>query len=196
MPINPVSVYSNNIVLFNYASGQSSNTNKAPEKSSQGLSDEDQRKVKELSKRDQDVHAHEAAHVAAGGQYVKGGATFSYQKGPDGKMYAVGGEVSIDTSPVKGDPQATIAKMEAIKRAALAPADPSGQDRSVASEASLEESKARQDQAKASQLGHSNSGKEIKGSQSSGQSQKVSSYSEKGAFTPQPTQSPGINLVA
>jgi hypothetical protein len=196
MPINSVATYSNNITLFNYSSGQAREPASAPKKNAEGLSDEDQKKVKDLIKIDQDVRSHEAAHVAAGGQYVKGGATFSYQKGPDGKMYAVGGEVSIDTSPVKGDPQATIAKMEAIKRAALAPADPSGQDRSVASEASQEESKARQDQTKASQLGQGTGGKEIKGSQSSGQSQKASSYSEKGAFIPQPTQSPGINLVA
>jgi hypothetical protein len=196
MPINSVATYSNNITLFNYSSGQAREPASAPKKNAEGLSDEDQKKVKDLTKIDQDVRSHEAAHVAAGGQYVKGGATFSYQKGPDGKMYAVGGEVSIDTSPVKGDPQATIAKMEAIKRAALAPADPSGQDRSVASEASQEESKARQDQSKASQLGQGTGGKEIKGSQSSGQSQKASSYSEKGAFIPQPTQSPGINLVA
>jgi len=64
-------------------------------------------------------------------------------------MYAVGGEVSIDTTPVKGDPQATVAKMETIKAAALAPADPSGQDRAVAAEASQEESQARQERSTA-----------------------------------------------
>ena len=108
-------------------------------------SDEDTQKVRQLAETDRKVRAHEAAHVAAGGQYVRGGATFQYQKGPDGKMYAVGGEVSIDVSPVKGDPQATISKMEAVKSAAMAPADPSGQDRAVAAAASAAESQARQE---------------------------------------------------
>ena len=45
------------------------------------------------------------------------------------------GEVSIDKSPVRGDPQATIEKMQQVRRAALAPAQPSGQDRQVAAEA-------------------------------------------------------------
>ena len=57
--------------------------------------------------------------------------------------YAVGGEVSIDSSPVEGDPAATITKMEQVKRAALAPAEPSGQDRSVASSAAQAEAAAR-----------------------------------------------------
>jgi len=196
MPINPISVYSNNLALFNYASGQSNNSNKAPQKSSEKLSDEDERKVKELSTRDQDVRAHEAAHVAAGGQYVKGGATFSYQKGPDGKMYAVGGEVSIDTSPVKGDPQATIAKMEAIKRAALAPADPSGQDRSVASEASQEESKARQDQTQKSQQGQSAGAKGPTGVSDKKQSPRNFSYNGKGVAFPQENQTIFVNALA
>jgi hypothetical protein len=62
-------------------------------------------------------------------------------------MYAVGGEVSIDCSPVKGDPQATVAKMQAIQRAAMAPADPSGQDRSVAAAAAAAAAQARQEMA-------------------------------------------------
>jgi hypothetical protein len=197
MPINPISVYSNNLALFNYASGQSNNSNKAPQKSSEKLSDEDERKVKELSTRDQDVRAHEAAHVAAGGQYVKGGATFSYQKGPDGKMYAVGGEVTIDTSAVKGDPAATIAKMETVKRAALAPADPSGQDRSVASEASLEESQARQQLAQQTeQKQNGKSDTSAQGSSGKSESSKKSSYNGKGVAFPQKNQTIFVNALA
>jgi hypothetical protein len=48
---------------------------------------------------------------------------------PDGCDYALGGEVAIDTSAIAGDPEATLRKMEQIRRAALAPANPSGQDR-------------------------------------------------------------------
>ncbi len=109
------------------------------------LSDEEKRQVAELARRDREVRAHEAAHMAAGGGYVRGGASFSYQSGPDGKRYAVGGEVSIDTSPVKGNPAATVRKMQAVRSAALAPANPSGQDRSVAAAAAAAEAAARQE---------------------------------------------------
>ena len=73
--------------------------------------------------------------LASGGSYVKGGASYDYQTGPDGKQYAVGGSVNIDTSPVADDPEATIAKAQVVIKAALAPADPSSQDQKVASEA-------------------------------------------------------------
>jgi hypothetical protein len=58
-----------------------------------------------------------------------------YERGPDGAQYAIGGEVSIDTAPVDGDPQATIEKMRTVRAAALAPAEPSPQDRAVAAQA-------------------------------------------------------------
>ncbi len=90
--------------------------------------------VERLRKRDREVRAHEAAHQAAGGQYA-GSASFSYQTGPDGQQYAVGGEVPIDLSPIPGDPQATIRKMQQVQAAALAPANPSGADREVAAKA-------------------------------------------------------------
>lgn len=99
------------------------------------LSDEAQKQIAKLKRRDQEVRAHEAAHMAAGGGLVRGGASYTYQRGPDGQNYAVGGEVSIDTSPVDGDPEATIRKAEQIKAAALAPASPSAQDRAVAAAA-------------------------------------------------------------
>ena len=114
------------------------------------LSPDAQRVVQKLQQRDADVRAHEAAHAAAGGQFVRGGPNFTYQTGPDGRHYAIGGEVSIDTSPVKGDPAATVAKMQAVERAALAPADPSGQDYAVAASAAEAEAQARMDQAKSS----------------------------------------------
>lgn len=106
------------------------------------LSKEEKQEVKELKKRDSEVKAHEAAHVAAGGQYVKGGASFEYQTGPDGRKYAVGGEVPIDVSPVSGDPSATIRKMQVVKAAALAPAQPSGADVAIAAKATAEAGKA------------------------------------------------------
>jgi hypothetical protein len=68
----------------------------------------------------------------AAGPYARGAPHYEYVRGPDGRLYAVAGEVKIDTSPVPGDPEATLEKARAIKRAALAPANPSPQDRRVA----------------------------------------------------------------
>lgn len=114
---------------------QTSQTEQAANTGEKVLTEEEQKQVEELKARDAEVKAHEQAHIAAGGSYVRGGASYDYQTGPDGKKYAVGGEVSIDTSAVDGDPQATINKAQVILKAALAPAEPSGQDKAVASQA-------------------------------------------------------------
>lgn len=71
--------------------------------------------------------------------------TYQFTQGPDGKRYATGGEVQIDTSVVPGDPAATIAKMQQIRSAALAPAEPSAQDLVVARSAAASEAKARKE---------------------------------------------------
>lgn len=96
-----------------------------------GLSEEERAALKKLEARDREVKAHEAAHQAVGGAYA-GAASFTYERGPNGKLYAVGGEVPIDTGAVPGDPNATITKLRTVRRAALAPARPSSQDRSIA----------------------------------------------------------------
>lgn len=101
--------------------------------------------LQELKQRDREVRQHEQAHVMAGGRYVRGGANFSYERGPDGQQYATGGEVQIDTAPVPDDPAATITKMQVVRSAALAPADPSAQDQRVAAEATRAEANARVD---------------------------------------------------
>lgn len=98
--------------------------------------------IRELSQRDIEVRAHEQAHSAIGGQYA-GSANYTYQRGPDGVSYAIGGEVSIDVGVVNGDPQATLEKMQTVLRAALAPAEPSTQDRQVAALASQQANQAR-----------------------------------------------------
>jgi len=112
------------------------------------LTKEEKQQVEKLKQRDAEVRRHEQAHKAAAGGNANGGPTFEFQTGPDGKRYAVGGEVSIDTSEVSGDPQATIQKMQQIRRAALAPAQPSGQDRAVAAQAQATEQAARAELAK------------------------------------------------
>lgn len=95
----------------------------------------DRKTIEALKARDREVRAHEAAHRAAAGMYARGATSFTYQQGPDGGSYAVGGEVSIDVSPVQGDAHATAQKARQIQAAALAPAQPSGQDMAVAAQA-------------------------------------------------------------
>jgi hypothetical protein len=107
---------------------------------------DEKRVVYELQARDTEVRAHEAAHQAAGGG-MTGGANFSYERGPDGKMYAVGGEVSI-SMPKGSTPQEVISNAQQVVAAALAPADPSAQDMSVASSARAMMIQAEQEKAK------------------------------------------------
>ncbi len=107
------------------------------------LSDAEKKQIQELRARDREVRAHEQAHAAAAGALAKGAPAYEYQKGPDGQLYAVGGHVSIDTSAVSGDPKATLDKAGKIQRAALAPSQPSQQDRAVAAQAAALASQAR-----------------------------------------------------
>jgi len=117
--------------------------NSAEPKDSPEKNQEEQKAViAELVARDREVRSHEQAHAAAGGQYA-GSPTYSFVRGPDGLNYAVGGEVSIDTSPVSGDPEATLRKAQVIRAAASAPAEPSPQDRRVAAQAANLEADAR-----------------------------------------------------
>jgi len=118
------------------------------------LSPEAEKQVQKLQERDREVRAHEQAHIAAGGQHVSGGASFSFQTGPDGRQYAIGGSVQIDTSPVPGNPKATEEKARAVRRAALAPASPSSTDQNVAAKAAAMESRARSELAE--QAGNDN----------------------------------------
>ncbi len=110
-----------------------------------GVTEDEQalEQIRELEQRDREVRSHEQAHISAGGSAVSGGARYEYTVGPDGKQYAVGGEVSIDTSPVPGNPEATIEKAQTVRRAALAPATPSSQDQKVAAQAAQMEAEAR-----------------------------------------------------
>jgi len=122
-------------------------TDQPREKSSQNpnlaqLDPAEQRVLEQLKARDREVRAHEQAHLSAAGNLATSGASFTYQKGPDGQRYAIGGEVGIDSARVPGDPQATIERAQRIRRAALAPANPSAQDRSVAVAATATEQKA------------------------------------------------------
>lgn len=120
------------------------------------LTQQQQAIVSKLAARDQHVRAHEQAHLAAAGGYAKGGASFTYERGPDGQLYATAGEVGIDTSPVQGDPEATIRKAQTIRAAAQAPSDPSTQDRMVAAAASRMELQAQRQLAELQRVAYSN----------------------------------------
>ena len=113
-----------------------------PQGNAQGLSEADLRRVEQLKQRDREVRAHEMAHVAAGAGVVTSGASYSFETGPDGRRYAVGGEVGINVSPGR-TPEETLSRAEKIRSAALAPADPSGQDRQIAARAASMAAEAR-----------------------------------------------------
>jgi ribosomal protein L12E/L44/L45/RPP1/RPP2 len=180
MSINTVSSYSLNTAIYNYNSGKI--TPVGSNNSDSEDSEKNSEKTQELAKDDREVRAHEQAHLSVGGRYIKGVAHYQYQKGTDGKMYAVSGEVSIDVSPVNGNPQATIAKMATVRSAALAPADPSGQDRAVAASATAEEIKARQELTEESSSSGDTETTTTGFSGTSG-SQKTSTYNQKGIGT-------------
>ena len=98
------------------------------------LTEEEQAELQDMKRRDEEVRVHEQAHQSAGGQYASA-PHYEYENGPDGKRYVTDGSVNIDVGE-ESDPQATIDKMQVVKRAALAPAQPSAQDRRVYAEAS------------------------------------------------------------
>ena len=106
------------------------------------LSTDEERLVRDLATRDSEVRSHEAAHQAAGGG-MTGAASYTYQQGPDGKMYAIGGEVSISMKS-GSTPEETIANARQVAAAAMAAGNPSPQDFSVASSARVMEMKAQQ----------------------------------------------------
>jgi hypothetical protein len=117
-----------------------------------GLNAEEEKQVEKLKERDREVRAHEQAHARVGGAYA-GAPSYTFQQGPDGKRYAIGGEVQIDTAKER-TPEATIRKMQVVIRAATAPAEPSSQDLKVAQQArsQLAEAQAELRQQKAEEL--------------------------------------------
>lgn len=104
-----------------------------------------QAEVARLKSTEEKVKAHEAAHKSAGGT-LTGPISYTYTRGPDGRSYITGGEVPIAISSGK-TPQETINRMQQVIQAALAPSDPSPQDRAVAAQAAAQQQQARQDAA-------------------------------------------------
>lgn len=115
---------------------------RASSAATEGLTPDELQLVRQLEQTDRKVRAHELAHLSVGADLVRGGPSYSYETGPDGKRYAVSGEVSIDASPAK-TPEETVPKAQHIRSTALAPADPSAQDYRVAASATQMEVDAR-----------------------------------------------------
>lgn len=138
------------------SSGQSGNNAQSGEAEGEdnedGLSESEEKQVDKLRARDREVRAHEQAHARVGGAYASA-PSYTFQQGPDGKRYAVGGEVQIDTAKER-TPERTIRKMQVVIRAAMAPAEPSSQDLKVAQQAraSLSEAQTQLRQQKAEEL--------------------------------------------
>lgn len=115
----------------------------------QKLDAAEQSEVRRLQEIDQRVRAHERAHQAAGGG-AAGSASFTYTVGPDGKLYATGGEVPIRVDTGR-TPEEKLAAAQRMRAAALAPADPSAQDLSVAADAAALEAEARAEKGRETQ---------------------------------------------
>lgn len=95
------------------------------------LTPDEKQAIAKLQARDTEVKAHEQAHRSAASGLNASAPSYDYQTGPDGKKYAVGGEVNISFTE-SANPEENIAKAAAMKKAALAPVQPSSQDLSVA----------------------------------------------------------------
>ena len=92
------------------------------------------RVLEKFKNSDSRIRTHEQAHAASG--ITTTPISYKYQTGPDGKAYAVGGEVRLDTS-IPNDPKEASFKLSQIQRAASAPSDISGADAQITIQANL-----------------------------------------------------------
>ena len=104
-------------------------------KNGEELTINEKMEIHKLKHRDREIRTHEMSHLSAAGAFAQSGASYEYQRGPDGKNYAIHGHVMIDSSKA-ATPEATIRKMKIVRKAALAPVSPSPQDLKVAASAS------------------------------------------------------------
>jgi hypothetical protein len=123
---------------------QKAGDQQAENPSGKELTEEEQRQVEELKKIDKNTRTHEQAHLSAAGGYARVGAQYNFVTGPDGKRYANGGHVDLDVGKEK-TPEETIRKADTVRRAALAPADPSSSDRQIAAAATKMKMEAHQE---------------------------------------------------
>ena len=93
-----------------------------------------QRVLDKFKKTDADIKSHEQIHASIG--QTTSPISYNYQEGPDGKMYAIGGQVRLDTS-IPSDPKAAAFKLDMIEKAAAGPMNSSGADSSIVSQSNL-----------------------------------------------------------
>jgi len=97
--------------------------------------DEDFARVLEkFRNKDSEIRTHEQTHASIG--HTTSPISYNYQEGPDGKMYAVGGSVRLDTT-IPDDPKAAAFKLDMIQKAASGVAHASSADNSIASQSNL-----------------------------------------------------------
>lgn len=151
--------------------------------------------IDRLKTRDTEVRQHEQAHLAAAGGMAVSGASYTYQRGPNGVDYAIGGEVHIDTSPGR-TPEETITRARTIQAAALAPADPSGPDRAVAAQAQQMEQQARAELAVETAQQAGGGGAPSPGAQVAPLQQPPTAESVRRAYEMTPLAAPRLDIVA
>ena len=131
-----------------YNAEQNTNSNSEEQASNNSdkeeLTQQEKQEVAELKATDAEVKAHENAHKSAAAGLRTSAPNYEYETGPDGKKYAVAGDVNINY-PNSSDPEENLKNAQQLKAAALAPAEPSSQDRKVAMKAEREIAKARQE---------------------------------------------------
>lgn len=93
-----------------------------------------ERVLEKFKSKDAEVKQHEESHTANG--VAKSTIKYNYQTGPDGKLYAVGGEVKLDTS-LPSDEKQAIDKLEKLASASSAPSQLSAADSQIAIAANL-----------------------------------------------------------
>ena len=92
------------------------------------------RVLEKFKNKDAEIRTHEQVHASIG--HTTAPISYSYQQGPDGKMYAVGGSVRLETS-MPDDPKAAAFKLDILQKAASAPSNTSGADNAIASQSNL-----------------------------------------------------------
>lgn len=87
--------------------------------------------VERLRQRAAEVRQEETAHAAVAGD-LAGPIEYVYQRGPDGRQYAVGGSVGIHAAAASGDPAELRRVGARLAAAATAPTSPSARDYATA----------------------------------------------------------------
>jgi hypothetical protein len=88
--------------------------------------------LEKLRDRDALVRGHENSHILAAGGQVSGPVQYTYQTGPDGRQYAIGGSVNISVVSSPANDEDAARQAETARRAATAGGEMSLRDMQVA----------------------------------------------------------------